>query len=150
MIQSIHPSTSHSLSHDACFGPGSGLGSWDTEKRKPRPLLLDCYSPEGEIHITEMISIWCIYVLSFFSLSVIPPLQEGKAPSLQAPTPAGPSQQPPQRQRGQEELREPQRPFKLFLRTWSPGRSCGDRSMHFLLGHEINHPSLVSKIKGTG
>ncbi|XP_072628294.1 cytosolic carboxypeptidase 6 isoform X4 [Canis lupus baileyi] len=67
---------------------------------------------------------------------------ERKAPSLQVPIPAGPSQQPPQRQRGQEELSEPQRPFKLFLRTWSPGRSCGGTSMHFPLGHEIIHPSL--------
>ncbi|XP_077701142.1 cytosolic carboxypeptidase 6 isoform X13 [Canis aureus] len=67
---------------------------------------------------------------------------EREAPSLQVPIPAGPSQQPPQRQRGQEELSEPQRPFKLFLRTWSPGRSCGGTSMHFPLGHEIIHPSL--------
>lgn len=49
------------------------------------------------------------------SLSVIYSLQERKTPSLQVPTPAGPSQQLPQLQRGQEELSEPQRPFKLFL-----------------------------------
>lgn len=92
-----------------------------------------------------MISIQCVYVLPFFSLSVISPLQERKTPSLQVPTPAGLGQQLPQRQRGQEELSEPQRPFKLFLGARSLVRSCGGRSVHFLLGHEINHPSLVSK-----
>lgn len=91
-----------------------------------------------------MISSQCVYVLSsLFLLS--PPLQERKIPSLQAPTPAGPSQQLPQRQRGQEELSEPQRPFNPFLKTRSPGRSYGDRSVHFLLGNEINHSFLASE-----
>ena len=144
---SIHSSNSHSLSHAACFEPGPGLGSWDAEKRKTRPLLLGGHSPVwGDRHAHKWLqySVYMCCLSSLFLLS--PPLQERKTPSLQAPTPAGPSQQSPQQQRGQEELSEPQGPFKLFLKTWSPGRSCGGRSMHFLLGHEINHPSLVSKI----
>lgn len=100
----------------------------------------------GRWTCTQMMPIQCDYVLSLFSL-LSPPLQERKTPSLQAPTPAGPGQQLPQQQRKQEEFSDPQRPFKLFLRMQSLGRSCGGRGMHFLVGHAINHLFLVSKIR---
>lgn len=120
--------------------------------RQPRPPLLVQWWTHGpqssggdrHTHRWFQCSVYMCCLSSLFLLS--PPLQERKTPFLQALTPAGPGQQPPQRQRGQEELSEPQRPFKLFLRMWNPGRSCGGKSMHFLLGHEINHPFLVSKI----
>lgn len=121
------------------------LGSQD----KTRPLFLGGHSPVGEIdmHTWSQHSVYMCCLSSLFLLS--PPLQERKTPSLQVPTPEGPGQQLPQRQREQEELSEPQRPFKLFLRTWRPGRACGSRSVRFPLGHEINHPSSFQD-KGCG
>lgn len=141
---SIHPRVIHSVM------PWAGLLRCLDEAVKataPSPVVDARLTVQwGRQTYTQMIPMQRVYVLlsSLFLLS--PPLQERKTPFLQALTPAGPGQQPPQRQRGQEELSEPQRPFKLFLRMWNPGRSCGGKSMHFLLGHEINHPFLVSKI----
>lgn len=66
------------------------------------------------MHTDELIQ--CVYGLS--SLSVVSLLQERNPHSLQAPIPAGLSQQCPQQQRGQEELTEPQRLFNPLLKTW--------------------------------
>ena len=74
----------------------------------------------GRQTYTQMIPMQRVYVLlsSLFLLS--PPLQERKTPFLQALTPAGPGQQPPQRQRGQEELQVPHICPKVFPTSTLP------------------------------
>lgn len=89
---SVHPSESHSLSHTACFEPGPGMGPWEAEKRKSRPLLPGGHSPVGEIDMhTSEFNTLCICAVFLLSFCYLPLCRKENPPPYKHPFLRGPA-----------------------------------------------------------